>query len=838
MTQDQKAYLEGDGALAQGNRNVVAGKQGIAISGHGNTVTVTVQGVEIAIPAPDAVKTHRKALRSSLEQQARWRWGSMASYIQEDVASLPLEASPYQIGDLGRPERLLPALRKADRMILLGGPGTGKSVSLERLAWELCGTAASDVPVLLPLFRYDGAPLAAWIRAYLQETGCLRLDNADALTAFLKESPTRCFFLFDGLNEVRPSFRDKLVGELDRWMKSYDRHPVVITSRAQDELWRRLRSTEERVLVVQPIAADQVRAYLQEHLGCKGTALYGSLDEPLREMACTPLILWLIKEAAQAGESIPGNRGELYARFVSRMLRRDTDRRMDADIPERHKREVLTELAYHLGSDESRICPREEAVTAVTQRCLGFDETRVRELLDACLRHGLLAGAEELWFAPHQTVQEYFMALALKERWGEERERSALHRWWRGVRRRLGQTNEDVLAKAASDWWMETFVQLAGLVDDADDLVLDVSRVNPGLALWCVGEGRAVSEATQGEVEDRSIAALDDRRLVARRRAVEALSRISSERVIEPLLRAAGDPDREISSIAVQALGQLGEGVKPRAVQALQNQDSLLAVLRYAVAYPDEELCARHLPTVLDEVLGLSVVWVPGGPFLMGSDQEKDPEAYDDEFPQHQVTLPGYWIGRTPVTVAQYRAFVEESSYASTSKESLEGPPDHPVTDVTWHDALAYCRWLDEHTGLPVMLPSEAEWEKAARGTDGCIYPWGNQAPAQSLCNNEGGTTPVGRYSPQGNSPYGCVDMTGNVWEWTRSLCRDYPYDSEDGREDLEAGDDVLRVLRGGAFGRPSQIVRCAYRDWFLPDFDNWLGGFRVVVSVRQDKLA
>jgi formylglycine-generating enzyme required for sulfatase activity len=209
---------------------------------------------------------------------------------------------------------------------------------------------------------------------------------------------------------------------------------------------------------------------------------------------------------------------------------------------------------------------------------------------------------------------------------------------------------------------------------------------------------------------------------------------------------------------------------------------------------------------------------------------------------QHEVTLPGYWIGRYPVTVAQFRDFVEESGY-DASENSLNDPDDHPVRYVTWQDALAYCRWLGERTGLPVTLPSEAEWEKAARGTDGRIYPWGDEPPTADLCNfadNVGNTSPVGNYSPTGDSPYGCADMAGNVWEWTRSLWRGgwpepdfgYPYDSEDGREDLEAGDAVPRVIRGGAFYSTEHDVRCASRhDGGYPVDRGWDLGFRVVVS-------
>jgi formylglycine-generating enzyme required for sulfatase activity len=258
---------------------------------------------------------------------------------------------------------------------------------------------------------------------------------------------------------------------------------------------------------------------------------------------------------------------------------------------------------------------------------------------------------------------------------------------------------------------------------------------------------------------------------------------------------------------------------------------------------------AWHLP---DEPR-LGFVEIPAGPFLMGSDKARDADADDDELPQHELTLPGYFIGRYPVTVAQFRAFVEASGYRPEDEDCLRGVANHPVVWVSWDEARRYCDWLTEqlrawegtpeplasllrHEGWQVMLPSEAEWEKAARGSDGRIYPWGNE-PDPDRANysdtNIDATSAVGSF-PAGVSPYGIVDISGNVEEWTRSLDEDYPYPTDKKtlaqREDLQAPEDRVRVLRGGAFFSSLRYVRCAYRLRYDPYFRHWYIGFRVVV--------
>lgn len=228
---------------------------------------------------------------------------------------------------------------------------------------------------------------------------------------------------------------------------------------------------------------------------------------------------------------------------------------------------------------------------------------------------------------------------------------------------------------------------------------------------------------------------------------------------------------------------------------------------------------------IVREKDGAKMVFVPGGEFWMGSHLLSDRES-----PAHLVHVSGFWIDTTKVTNGQYGRCVS----AGVCRESmcahnadLNGDTQ-PVVCVAWYDAVQYASWAGGR------LPTEAEWEKAARGTDGREYPWGNGFD-QQLCNTqESGidtTTPVGTYSPQGDSPYGVADMAGNVCEWTSSQFRAYPYDAEDGREDLEAVE--YRVVRGGSFSAHHNMARCAYRFGHMldPQHGYTTVGSRVVIS-------
>ncbi|MFZ1595214.1 MAG: formylglycine-generating enzyme family protein, partial [Anaerolineae bacterium] len=226
---------------------------------------------------------------------------------------------------------------------------------------------------------------------------------------------------------------------------------------------------------------------------------------------------------------------------------------------------------------------------------------------------------------------------------------------------------------------------------------------------------------------------------------------------------------------------------------------------------------------------GYQYVFIPDGTFVMGSDDDTENEA-----PRNSVYLPGYWIGRTEVTNDQYAVFVEATGHSAPANwEGGEAPPgkgDHPVVNVSWDDAVAYTAWLSAETGQAFRLPTEAEWEKACEGANGFIYPWGFEFEANkanTAYESAGTTTSVGRYSSAGrDSPYGVADMAGNVSEWTSSQDMRYPYDANDGREDLM--NHSRRVLRGGSFVNDASKVRCAVRTGRNPEDSFNDLGFRV----------
>ncbi len=234
---------------------------------------------------------------------------------------------------------------------------------------------------------------------------------------------------------------------------------------------------------------------------------------------------------------------------------------------------------------------------------------------------------------------------------------------------------------------------------------------------------------------------------------------------------------------------------------------------------------------------GSILIYIPAGEFTMGSNHGDS-----DEKPVHKVYLDGYYIGKYEVTNRQYKKFCDATGYPYPTPDPgfpgmdnyFENYPDYPVVNETWYGAVAYCKWA----GL--RLPTEAEWEKAARGTDGRKYPWGNSESGTNKANywiGDNGqddsyhyTSPVGSF-PRGISPYGCYDMAGNAFEWCSdgydaNYYRHSPYKNPKG-----PASDSFRVNRGGSWRFSVWEIRCSFRNWPAPDYRRKDFGFRVARS-------
>ena len=250
---------------------------------------------------------------------------------------------------------------------------------------------------------------------------------------------------------------------------------------------------------------------------------------------------------------------------------------------------------------------------------------------------------------------------------------------------------------------------------------------------------------------------------------------------------------------------------------------------------------------------------VPAGPFLMGTNLQHDlyAKSFKDELPQHEVFLPTFHIGTYPLTVAEYACAVHAGAVEEphdgggrmlgglndVSWQEQQQHADYPVVNVAWHDVMAYAQWRAQVTGEDWRLPTEAEWEKAARGTDGRIFPWGDDW-YESLFDHDPNyvymktTTPVGFYADYIDaSPYGAQDMMGNVYEWTSTTYQSYPYQAGDGREDGNAQTDMAVRGMWWASGPEPHFMRVAHRTHSHPSTFDRHHGTRLARGNGTDQL-
>ena len=721
---------------------------------------------------------------------------------------------------LSAPMPVLDLLRKHDGLVLLGDPGAGKTTFLKVLALALASGQGETLglggrlPILLPLAAYANAlaerevSLDAFIARYYEDERKIQVPLGALLEQALRKGSA--LLLLDGLDEVRDTGRRHLV--VDRVRDFYSRHRkggnrFVLTSRIVGYREVRLAAGGLAEATLVDFEDEEIEEFLGKWTASIEKAVGGETDVArakaekergellaavrvnpgVRSLAANPLLLTILALMKRGGIALPDRRVELYKNYVETLLKhwnlaRSLAGRSGREVDLVETMKVLEPLALWMHEvspgvglvKEGELQRKLESLCAVRGH---VDPVHAaEEFLKDVRDHSslLLSRGEHHYGFIHLTFQEYLAAVALARK---AREGSNL--LIEALAPHVGEApwHEVVLLTVGHLAIIDQWEQAASEVVEG---LLDRAPGPPGeTAVWM---GQAVADAGPGAVTP-----------ACRSKVVAALL---------DTLRAAGHVEPARRAAAGKALAAVGD---PR-------------------------------PEVMT-VDGMELRTVPAGPFRMGS-EEDDPEGYSDERPAHDCSIPyEFRIGRYPVTVAQFREYLETTG---EPPERLLGPGNHPVVSVSWFEAMAFCCWLEDRwrkegrlpEGWSVSLPSEAEWEKAARGTDGRRYPWGDEFDPNRANTSETKILEVSAVGcfPEGASPCGCAEMSGNVWEWTRSGDQTYPYVSTDGRENLEASSQVLRVVRGGSCFNGPWFARCAFRGRFEPDLRFGDIGFRVVV--------
>jgi len=682
---------------------------------------------------------------------------------------------------------------------------------LVALIWLRERSTCYPLPLYLTLndLANGDEPLEAHLARALREAGFAHPQR------FLQRKLDRgeCLILFDALDEVvgKAAYR-RVANEINHFAVAYHRNQIIVTCRVagfrgllQGFLQLEVQEFNEKqvTLFISNWFADSPpedqESRVDGLLRCLGRSAR------MRLLATNPLLLSIIALLYERKFTLPERRVELYEECSQVLLeKREIEKGLDtgAHFPPEEKRSALQSIATHFHQKDVRIFTQDALLTALAEvlPSLGYPRTRSSEFLNEIMeRSGLLRQKSRTSYDfTHLTFQEFFTATDYHTKGDPE-----------SLLRHLGDS-----------WWREVILLFVAVEDDATQLLERLREHDLLLAAAALADARPVQTDAFQEIAGEVIAELKhlmERDSQRRLEAADALAEISRWGATEYLVQKAhaeGHPP--VALVAVLGLARAGEReVLDRLFAQL---GLILRLLNSSLGRFNTEVDERILSLL--ETLGFPMVFVPAGEFLMGSNK------VSNERPPHQVCLDDYWIDKYPVTNAQFQRFVSETGYQTQGdwrREFVTGKENHPVVNVTWHDAVAFCEWAGK------SLPTEAQWEKAARGTDGRIYPWGNQWDA-SRCNISGrGTTPVDQY-PNGVSPYGCYDMMGNVDEW----CQDwfakeyYQHSPSENPSGPEKGS--CRVLRGGSwFNR--WFAHCASRYPYAPDVRLTYVGFRVVAS-------
>ncbi len=783
------------------------------------------------------------------------------------------------------PISVMEVAAETERLVLLGDAGAGKSSFVKYLIARQAALLLGESKKPLPGFDRDLTPVLLVLRDLSPKLAALDLDKypgeeqkqvlSDAILEKVVADITaskagdsipilqeafengKILLVFDGLDEVPQDLRGRVRQAVGALIQLQKIERVIITSRSRSYTGQAVFQNFQSVTIA-PFNDKKISGFAHAwyneryHLGRINAAeskkraddLARTAATPeMKKMAGNPMMLTSIAIIHQKDIGLPNERVRLYSLLVevlvSRWQKHKTGEGEFAPSPALSKflkdddrlRPTLEILAYEThraikkagkNKTEEADLSRGDALTLLEQKQYLGSVDLASEFLDYVdQRSGLLVGRggdlehPTSYSFPHRTIQEYLAGCYLigsRDRGREYFKHAAEGDFW-SLAVLMGAEELYYNHKSTRDTLLDLIYNLC-----PDCLPRDEQAER---ALLWSGQFACMfgSENIGSDTGNPSGGKAYLERLIPR------TLQLLDSKFLAPVERAsAGDTLARLS---------------------------------------DPRFDAEHWHLPKESLLGF--VHIPAGEFTMGTKKKDieglvekykgDKEWFEREVEQHTVRLPDYFIAKYPVTVAQFKVFAEESGYKKMNEASLQGIPNHPVRYVTWFDAVAYCKWLNEKLKLAAphqkgrneseqnfwngiqdskliaSLPSEAEWEKAARGRDGREFPWEGDFEQNNVNNNMviGNTSAVGCF-PQGQSPYGLLDMSGNVWEWTRSIYEKYPYKPGQKRENLD-DEKSARVLRGGAFGNVVRGARCASRSGDGPGGEWYGGGFRVVVA-------
>ncbi len=849
--------LDGDTALDRYLHHVVEANRRLRLQGirsSSGLVSIDLEEIYVTLTITD-----QRAVAA--EESLGKEMASMASgKVGEWMGRLSVDQSSGMTAQAQTKVKVQNALAAHPRLVVLGNPGCGKTTLLRYLALtfaralsgedglveqrlqlkikvrqeELDGSLRERIrlskyveqeeqrlPILLPLRdfgsylveRYSDSSidgprlLLEYLRTYFANQDILLPERffADRL------QHGECAVLLDGVDEVADfGMRHRVARIIERFTVAYPNNRYVVTSRVVGYTGSSRLSEGYAVTTVRDFSQADIERFVTYWNHAVEVCLAGGetpyvltqtqrqtetllqaikKNERIRELAVNPLLLTVIALVQRYRAQLPERRTELYEEAIEVLLGKwDEAKGMktktpvaDLELDAGDRRGLLEPLALWMMEQKAREIEVDELERQLEQRFFEMvgNRRRASKAVDAFLhlineRSGLLAERGQGVYAfSHLTFQEHLAARAVAD---------------------MADYVAYTIERLSDSWWREVILLEAGYLSTQGK--------------------RRVTVLVRSIMEFEEESTLYHNLVLA----AEALHDVGVVRVEGDL---PGEVQRRIRRELEQPLRGVGKDMIARRVIAAE------ALARIEISGSSIQPAFWHLPHG-------EPVWVdvPAGEFWMGGEGK-----YDGK-PVHRVHLERFQIARVPITNIQYLFFVEAVGHTSP-RHWMDGRPprgleSHPVVHVSWSDAIAYCHWLSKVTGKPIALPSEARWEKAARGDrDKREYPWGS-GWSGTRCNTGElklkSTTPVGIFSDSA-SPYGCLDMAGQVWEWTQSRFEEYPYNSSDGREDLKDEGSVYRVLRGGAFYRYCVHARCAFRNWGKSDDAQVGRGFRVIVS-------